>query len=88
MQLTSLLRTAAAAAILSVLLLTTFQKAQAQTEAALYNFCSVGCLDGKVPTARSRLMATEASTAQPCSVAQARRVLPATLMLVAARSSN
>ena len=49
MQLTSLLRTAAAAAILSVLLLTTFQKAQAQTEAALYNFCSVGCLDGEGP---------------------------------------
>jgi uncharacterized repeat protein (TIGR03803 family) len=50
MQLRWLLRTAATAAMLTVLLLTTFQKAQAQTEAVLYNFCSVGgCLDGELP---------------------------------------
>jgi hypothetical protein len=52
MQLTSLLRTAATAAVLSVLLLATFQKAQAQTEMALYSFCShpdVYCIDGALP---------------------------------------
>ena len=42
MQLTSLLRSAARMAVLSVLSLLLFQTAQAQTETVLYNFCSVG----------------------------------------------
>lgn len=50
MQLTSLLRTAATAAALSVLLLTTFQKAHAQGGTVIYNLCSVGvCTDGDQP---------------------------------------
>ena len=52
MQLTSLLRSAATVAVLSVLSLLLFQTAQAQTETALYSFCSVGganCLDGEIP---------------------------------------
>jgi len=53
MQLTSLLRSAATMAVLSVLSLLLFQTAQAQMETALYNFCSVGgvnlCLDGEYP---------------------------------------
>ena len=50
MQVTSLLRSAATMAVLSVLSLLLFQTAQAQTETVLYNFCSVGgCVDGEVP---------------------------------------
>jgi uncharacterized repeat protein (TIGR03803 family) len=53
MQLTSLLRSAATMAVLSVLSLLLFQTAQAQTETDLYNFCSVGgvnlCYDGEYP---------------------------------------
>jgi len=52
MQLTSLLRSAATMAVLSVLSLLLFQTAQAETETDLYNFCSVGganCLDGEYP---------------------------------------
>jgi uncharacterized repeat protein (TIGR03803 family) len=52
MQLTSLLRSAAIMAVLSVLSLLLFQTAQAQTETVLYNFCSVGgasCSDGAYP---------------------------------------
>jgi uncharacterized repeat protein (TIGR03803 family) len=50
MQLTSLLRSAATMAVLSVLSLLLFQTAQAQTGTDLYNFCSVGgCFDGEIP---------------------------------------
>ncbi|MFZ1918933.1 MAG: choice-of-anchor tandem repeat GloVer-containing protein [Terriglobales bacterium] len=50
MQLTSLLRSAATLAGLSVLSLLLFQTARAQTETDLYNFCSVGgCADGETP---------------------------------------
>jgi uncharacterized repeat protein (TIGR03803 family) len=50
MQLTSLLRSAARMAVLSVLSLLLFQTAQAQTETVLYNFCSAGgCSDGETP---------------------------------------
>jgi len=50
MQPTSLLRSAATMAVLSVLSLLLFQTAQAQTETVLYNFCSVGgCFDGEYP---------------------------------------
>lgn len=48
--LTSLLRTVAAAAVLSVLLLISFQKAHAQGGTAIYNFCSFAfCTDGAQP---------------------------------------
>jgi hypothetical protein len=49
---TSLPRIAATATVLSVLLLMALPKAHAETEAVLYNFCSVGgdlCNDGKLP---------------------------------------
>ena len=52
MQLSSLLRSAAIIAVLSVLSLLGFQTAQAQTGTDLYNFCSVGgaaCSDGADP---------------------------------------
>ncbi len=52
MQLTSLLRSAAIMAVLSVLSLLLFQTAHAETETDLYNFCSAGgasCLDGEDP---------------------------------------
>jgi uncharacterized repeat protein (TIGR03803 family) len=54
MQLTSLLRVATLA-VLSVVLLTTFQKAHAQTESTLYSFCpdsqpiSGSCVGGQLP---------------------------------------
>jgi uncharacterized repeat protein (TIGR03803 family) len=48
---TSLARVAAAAALLSVLLLIALPKAPAQTETVLYSFCSIGefCNDGEAP---------------------------------------
>jgi uncharacterized repeat protein (TIGR03803 family) len=53
MKLTSLLRTAAIMAVLSVLSQPLLQTVQAQTETVLYNFCSVGgvivCDDGEYP---------------------------------------
>jgi uncharacterized repeat protein (TIGR03803 family) len=53
MQLTSLLRSVAIMAVLSVPSLRLIQTAQAQTETVLYNFCSVGgvtlCYDGEYP---------------------------------------
>jgi hypothetical protein len=51
MQRTSLLSTAATLAVLFVLFLIPSQRAQAQTETILYNFCSVSvCLDGSGPS--------------------------------------
>ena len=62
MQLTSLLRSAAIIAVLSVLSLLLFQTAQAQTETDLYNFCSVGgaaiALTASIPSALSPRMLT------------------------------
>jgi uncharacterized repeat protein (TIGR03803 family) len=50
MQRTPLLSAAATLAALSVLFLIPFQRAQAQTETVLYNFCSGGiCYDGAAP---------------------------------------
>jgi uncharacterized repeat protein (TIGR03803 family) len=51
MQRTSLLSAAATLAVLSVLFLIPCQRAQAQTETILYNFCSGGfCYDGAAPS--------------------------------------
>jgi len=50
MQLPWLLRTAVTVAVLSVVSLISSQKARAQSETAIYSFCSVGgCLDGAAP---------------------------------------
>lgn len=50
MQLRWLLRTAVTVAVLSVVFLISLQKARAQSETAIYNFCPAGgCLDGAVP---------------------------------------